>query len=117
MSNEEIKEKLKLSKFYLETMIDDKAEKETLEHCGNVVLKDCINAIEEGLNLIENSISKDKIREIFEKINQCEIRTDGKVNAKNYMICGETERAYGWFINLDYIEKILLDRKGYNIGE
>lgn len=80
MSETEIKEKLKLSKFYLETMIDDKAEKETLEHCGNVVLKDCINAIEEGLNLItkqqkeiENSVSKDKIREKAE-----EYRTKGR---------------------------------------
>lgn len=107
MSEEELKAVEKLKWYFKDSP--------TLDVTKNVNI--VLNLIEKQQKEIENSISKDKIREIFEKINQCEIRTDGKVNAKNYMICGETERAYGWFINLDYIEKILLDRKGYNIGE
>ena len=33
------------------------------------------------------------------------------------MIFGDTDRATGWFINVDYIEKILLDAPGYKIEE
>ena len=62
-------------------------------------------------------ISKDKIKELFKKLNKIKSRTDGKVNAWDYMILGDTTRATGRFINLDYIEKILFDEDGYSIGE
>lgn len=68
--------------------------------------------------LIKNNyISKDKIKELFKKLNKIKSRTDGKVNAWDYMILGDTTRATGRFINLDYIEKILFDEDGYSIGE
>ena len=65
----------------------------------------------------KNYIEIAEIKDIFKKINQCKIRTDGKVNAKDYMILGDTDRATGWFINLDYIEKLILKEPGYGIGE
>lgn len=65
----------------------------------------------------KNYIHKDKIKEIFKRINNCKINTEGRINAINYMIFGETDRATGWFINLDYIEKILLNKAGYHIGD
>lgn len=65
----------------------------------------------------KNYISKDKIKELFKKLNKITSRTDGKVNAWDYMILGDTTRATGRFINLDYIEKILFDEDGYSIGE
>ena len=65
----------------------------------------------------KNYIEIAEIKDMFKKINECKIRTDGKVNAKDYMIFGNTSRATGWFINLDYIEKLILKEVGYGIGE
>lgn len=65
---------------------------------------------------LENEIndSKKEIKEKFKKINETKIDLN-KINARDYMIFGETETATGWFINIDYIEKILLDVPGYEI--
>ena len=65
---------------------------------------------------LNDSIPKQVIRDKFKRINETKIKID-KINARNYMIFGDTERATGWFINVDYIEKILLDVPGYKIEE
>lgn len=64
--------------------------------------------------LRENFIPIKEIKEKFKKINETKIDLN-KINARDYMIFGETETATGWFINIDYIEKILLDVPGYEI--
>ena len=64
----------------------------------------------------QDSIPKSIIRDKFKRINETKIKTD-KINARDYMIFGDTDRATGWFINVDYIEKILLDVPGYKIEE
>lgn len=64
--------------------------------------------------LKNDSIPKQVIRDKFKRINETKIKID-KTNARDYMIFGNTERATGWFINIDYIEKILLDVPGYKI--
>ena len=61
-------------------------------------------------------IPKQVIRDKFKRINETKIKIN-KTNARDYMIFGNTERATGWFINIDYIEKILLDVPGYKIGD
>lgn len=61
-------------------------------------------------------IPKQMIRDKFKRINETKIKIN-KTNARDYMIFGNTERATGWFINIDYIEKILLDVPGYKIGD
>lgn len=63
----------------------------------------------------KNFIHKDVIREIFERIDKCKSRTDGKVCIFDYMIRGETSRAIGKFINLDFIEKVILNEDGYSL--
>lgn len=63
----------------------------------------------------KNYISNNEIRKIFKEIQECKIGK--KVNATNYMIWGKTDRAIGWFINLDYIEKVLLKEPGYRVGD
>ena len=72
-----------------------------------------------NVGLLENMkecIPKHVIRDKFKRINETKIKID-KTNARDYMIFGNTERATGWFINIDYIEKILLDVPGYKIGD
>ena len=64
--------------------------------------------------LRENFIPIKEIKEKFKKINETKIDLN-KINARDYMIFGNTEMATGWFINIDYIEKILLDVPGYKI--
>lgn len=64
--------------------------------------------------LRENFIPIKEIKEKFKKINETKIDLN-KINARDYMIFGNTEMATGWFINIDYIEKILLDVPGYEI--
>lgn len=64
--------------------------------------------------LRENFIPIKEIKEKFKKINETKIDLN-KINARDYMIFGETETATGWFINIDYIEKILLGVPGYEI--
>ncbi len=64
--------------------------------------------------LRENFIPIKEIKEKFKKINETKIGLN-KINARDYMIFGETETATGWFINIDYIEKILLGVPGYEI--
>lgn len=64
--------------------------------------------------LMENFIPIKEIKEKFKKINETKIDLN-KINARDYMIFGNTEMATGWFINIDYIEKILLDVPGYKI--
>ena len=64
--------------------------------------------------LRENFIPIKEIKEKFKKINETKIDIN-KINARDYMIFGKTEMATGWFINIDYIEKILLDVPGYKI--
>jgi len=64
--------------------------------------------------LRENFVPIKEIKEKFKKINETKIDLN-KINARDYMIFGETETATGWFINIDYIEKILLDVPGYEI--
>lgn len=67
-------------------------------------------------DIIKDTVPKSVIRDKFKRINETKIKTD-KINARNYMIFGDTDRATGWFINIDYIEKILLDIPGYKIEE
>ena len=64
----------------------------------------------------KNFIPKQVIRDKFKRINETKIKIN-KTNARDYMIFSNTERATGWFINIDYIEKILLDVPGYKIGD
>ena len=63
----------------------------------------------------KNFIHKDVIREIFKRIDKCKIRTDGRISIFDYMIIGETSRATGKFINLDFIEKVILNEDGYSL--
>lgn len=63
----------------------------------------------------EDAISKDVLEEKFNLLNKA---TKEKNNLlKEYMIYGNTERATGWFINLDFIEKVILDEPGYILKE
>ena len=64
----------------------------------------------------KNFIPKQVIRDKFKRINETKIKIN-KTNARDYMIFSNTERATGWFINIDYIEKILLDVPGHKIGD
>lgn len=84
----------------------------------NIALDDMKEYIDGSINniLIENYIPKQVIRDKFKRINETKIKIN-KTNARDYMIFGNTERATGWFINIDYIEKILLDVPGYKIGD
>lgn len=65
--------------------------------------------------LLKKYVSKDKIKEKIEILEKCTTKIDKKVNLTDYMIIGETERAVGRFVNLDFIKKVLLDEPGYNI--
>lgn len=84
----------------------------------NIALDDMKEYIDGAINniLIENYIPKQVIIDKFKRINETKIKIN-KTNARDYMIFGNTERAIGWFINIDYIEKILLDVPGYKIGD
>lgn len=88
-----------------------KERSRTIGEYGAVEIHDLINQ-----TLSKDYIPKKVIRDKFKRINETKIKSD-KTNARNYMIFGDTERATGWFINLDYIEKILLDVPGYEIGD
>lgn len=91
-------------------------ENEELRKEVNEENKRCMLLAIEKQDLIENSIPKQVIRDKFKRINETKIKIN-KTNARDYMIFGNTERATGWFINIDYIEKILLDVPGYKIGD
>lgn len=82
----------------------------------DVAYSGSIKESKKWFDIAHDSIPKQVIRDKFKRINETKIKSD-KINARNYMIFGDTERATGWFINLDYIEKILLDVPGYKIGE
>lgn len=62
-----------------------------------------------------DAISKDELKEKFNLLNKA---TKEKNNLlKEYMIYGDTERATGWFINLDFIEKVIFNEPGYILKE
>ena len=56
-------------------------------------------------------ISREYVEKIFDKIYQSEI---GKNNVTNYMIWS---KECGWFINLDFIKKIILNEDEYSLLE
>lgn len=62
----------------------------------------------------EDAISKDVLREKFEKLNKA---TKGESFLQEYMIFGNSGRATGWFINLDFIEKVIFNEPGYILKE
>lgn len=62
----------------------------------------------------EDAISKDVLREKFEKLNKA---TKGENFLQEYMILGNSGRATGWFINLDFIEKVIFNEPGYILKE
>ena len=75
---------------------------------------------EKNLEYIETEIETDyipksKVREKIEILEKCTTNIDRKVNLTDYMIIGETERAIGIFVNLDFIKKVLLEEPGYDI--
>jgi len=61
-----------------------------------------------------DAISKDVLKEKFEKLNKA---TKGENFLQEYMILGNSGRATGWFINLDFIEKVIFDEPGYILKE
>ena len=67
----------------------------------------------------ENYIHKDKIKEILDGLinYKSPSANTNSVDLFEYMIIGETERATGRFVNLDFIKKVLLNESGYNIQE
>lgn len=62
----------------------------------------------------EDAIGKDVLREKFEKLNKA---TKGGNFLQEYMIFGNSGRATGWFINLDFIEKVIFNEPGYILKE
>lgn len=62
-----------------------------------------------------NYIPKSKVIEKIDILEKCTTNIDRKVNLTDYMIIGETERAVGRFVNLDFIKKVLLEEPGYDI--
>lgn len=62
----------------------------------------------------EDAISKDILEEKFEILNKA---TKEGSFLQEYMIFGDSNRATGWFINLDFIEKVILDEPGYILKE
>lgn len=62
----------------------------------------------------EDAISKDVLKEKFKKLNKA---TKGENFLQEYMILGNSGRATGWFINLDFIEKVIFDEPGYILKE
>ena len=93
----------------------EQLEKENKELKEQIYIHEIFPPSELELKL-KDSIPKSVIRDKFKRINETKIKLD-KINARNYMIFGDTDRATGWFINVDYIEKILLDIPGYKIEE
>lgn len=73
------------------------------------------NAMQEFINNECGFIPKSKVKEKIEILEKCTTKIDKKVNLTDYMIIGETERAVGRFVNLDFIKKVLLEEPGYDI--
>lgn len=65
--------------------------------------------------MLKQYIPKSKVKEKIEILEKCTTKIDKKVNLTDYMIIGETERAVGRFVNLDFIKKALLEEPGYDI--